>query len=61
MVFGDVGATEPPYTLRLSSTATLPDDVAQRLSWIANGLAAYREDQVARWGQDIEAKLEIVS
>ena len=61
MVFGEVGSIEPPYTLRLSSTGGLPAEAAEWLSWIVEGLAHYRADQVARWGQDIEANLEILS
>ncbi len=61
MVFGEVGSIEPPYTLRLSSTHGLPADAAEWLGWIVDGLAHYRADQVARWGKDIEANLEIVS
>ena len=61
MVFGEVGSNEPPYTLRLSSTRDLPADAAEWLGWIVEGLAHYRADQVARWGRDVEANLQIVS
>ena len=61
MVFGGVGAIEPPYTLWLSSTRGLTADAAEWLGWIIKGLAHYRADQVTQSGQDIEANLEIVS
>lgn len=61
MVLGEVGATEPPYILRLSSTKGLPAAVAEWLSHIVEGIAEYRADQKAQWGHDIEANLEIVS
>ena len=61
MVFGEVGAIEPPYIIKLSSTENLPTDAAEWLGWIVEGLAEYREDQIARCGRDIEANLEILS
>ena len=61
MVFGEDGSVEPPYTLRLLSTRGLPPEAAEWLGWIVEGLAHYRADQMARWGQDIEANLVIVS
>ena len=61
MVLGEVGATEPPYILQLSSTKGLPAAVAEWLSHIVEGIAEYRADQKAQWGHDIEANLEIVS
>ena len=61
MVFGEVGAIEPPYIIRISSTKNLPTDAAEWLGYIVEGLVEYGEDQIARWGRDIEANLEIVS
>ena len=61
MVLGEVGATEPPYTIRLSSTGGLPPDASRWLNWIVEGLAEYREDHKVRWGVDVEANLEILS
>jgi len=61
MIWGGINAVEPPYTIRISGTATLPKDVRDEVDLVKQVLAEGRMDYRNRRGGDVEVAIEIDS
>ncbi len=61
MIWGGINAVEPPYTVRISGSATLPKDVRDHIELVKCALAEARLDYSSRQGSDVEVVVEIVS
>ena len=57
IVWGEIDAVEPPYTLWIRVTADLPPGVAEELGWLKQGVADGREEFREREGRDVDVKL----
>lgn len=60
MVWGEINAVKPPYTVQIVSTKSLPPEVRQELTWAVEDLAKARADFKSRMGQDVEVNFELV-
>ena len=60
MVWGEINAVEPPYTVRIVSMKDPPPDVQQELTWTAEGVAKARKDFKSRKGHDVDVNFELV-
>ena len=57
IVWGEIDAVEPPYTLWIRGTAYLPPDVAEELGWLKEGVADGREAFQEREARDVDVEL----
>ncbi len=60
IIWGDINAVDPPYTLRIRGTANLPPDVAEELGWLKEGVEEGREEFAVRKGHDIDVDVELL-
>ena len=60
IVWGEINAVEPPYTLRVQGTADLPAGIAEELGWLKEGVENAREAFKAIKGYDIDVEVELL-
>ena len=60
MVWGEINALEPPYTLRILGAAKLSADLVEELNWLKEGVQEARADMRSREGQDVDVDVEII-
>jgi|SRR5579884_1874961 len=58
MIWGGMNALEPPYTIKISGMATLPNDVRECILRASRALAAGRSDYQRLRGCDVEVAIE---
>jgi hypothetical protein len=58
MIWGGINAVEPPYTIRISGTAMLPNDVREYIEAVKQALARGRLDYQSRQGSDVEVSIQ---
>lgn len=61
MIWGGMNSVEPPYTVRISGTTALADDVKSAISEVVESLKDGRRDHIELRGCDVEVSIEIVS
>ena len=59
MIWGEINAIEPPYTVRIVGTQKLPTNVRDEIKYIQEALARAREEFRTSQGHDIEVNFEI--
>ena len=60
MIWGGMNAVEPPYTVRISGTANLPDDIKTEILEFAHSLREARAEYKATRGNDVEVNVEVL-
>ena len=60
IVWGEINAVEPPYTLRIRGTANLPPGVTEELGWLGPGVANARDDFHGLFGRDVDVDVELL-
>ena len=60
IVWGEINAVEPPYTLRVRGTANLPPGVAEELGWLEEDGASARQDFYGMFGRDVDVDVELL-
>jgi RNAse (barnase) inhibitor barstar len=58
MIWGGINAIEPPYTIRISGLAKLPNDIRNEVEMAKQDLAQGRMDFRRLRGRDIEVIME---
>lgn len=61
MIWGGINAVEPPYTIRISGTATSPKDIRDHIDVVKQDLAKGRMDYHDRRGGDVDVSIETTS
>ncbi len=60
MIWGGLNSVEPPYTIRISGTATLPNDVRNHIELIKEDLARGRQEYHERCAGNVDVSIEII-
>ena len=60
IVWGEINAVEPPYTLRICGTASLSPGVAEELGWLKEDVANARQDFYGTFGRDVDVDVELL-
>ncbi len=60
MVWGEINAIEPPYTLRIHGTENIPADLVEELGWLKEDVARAREEFRSIKGCDVDVEVEII-
>jgi hypothetical protein len=61
MVWGGMNSVEPPYTVRISGTASLPKEVRDDVEEASKFLEEGRKDYQRSRGGDVDVAIEVVS
>jgi|EndMetStandDraft_6_1072998.scaffolds.fasta_scaffold582523_2 RNAse (barnase) inhibitor barstar len=59
MIWGGINGVEPPYTVRISGTAGLPQRVQEELEAVCNSIGEQRDQFRAQKGRDVDAYIEV--
>ncbi len=57
MIWGEINAVDPPYTVRITATGPVPDEVICGIKQVRQCLAEARDEFNARRGHDVEVEL----
>ena len=60
MIWGGINAVEPPYTVRIAATGTVPDEVICNVKQVKECLAEARAEFRERRGYDVVVELELI-
>lgn len=58
MIWGGINAIEPPYTIKVVGSATVPKDVRDQIEVAKEDLAKGRMDYQNRCGGDVDVSIE---
>lgn len=61
MVWGDMGAMEPPYAIKIYGTARLSAQIVDGIVAVRDFLIESRNEYQKRKGRDVDVTMEIVS
>jgi RNAse (barnase) inhibitor barstar len=61
MIWGGINAVDPPYTVRIYRTTTLPKDVLNHIEVVKQDLAESRKDYHDRCGGDVDVSIEMAT
>ena len=59
IVWGEINAVEPPFTLRIHGVAHLPDSVAEEIGWLKEDVCKARIAFKSMKGRDVEVAVEL--
>jgi hypothetical protein len=59
MIWGGINAVQPPYTIKIVGSATLPKDVRDQIEVARKDLAKARMEYHDRCGGEVEVAIEI--
>ena len=60
IIWGEINAVDPPFTLRIRGTANLPAGVAEELGWLKEGVEDGREEFEVRKGHGVDVGVELL-
>ncbi len=60
MIWGEINAVDPPYTVRITATGTVPDAVICGVKEVKQCLVKARDEFRARRGHDVEVEVELI-
>lgn len=61
IVWGDINAINPPYTICIFGVAALSDDLREHIEHLQKAISEHRSEFRAQRGYDVEVGIEIMS
>jgi len=59
MIYGEINALAPPYTVRVTGMGSVPPEVRTEVEMAQRALAEARDECRTSTGEDVEARLEV--
>lgn len=59
MVWGGMNTVEPPYTIKISRTESLPKDVREHIDLVEGDIAKARMEHRKQQGNDVDVSIKI--